>query len=56
MNCCADFSTLVSGRLKCRISQKAASKVIDCVILNFLPARLADGVSGSQRIVYQIQK
>ncbi len=30
--------------------QGAISKVIDPVILNFLPASLAGGVSGSQRI------
>jgi hypothetical protein len=35
---------------------ETVSKVIDPVILNFLPARLSGGVSGSQRIAYQIPK
>jgi len=35
---------------------KSVSKVIDPVILNFLPARLLGGVTGSQLIVCQIPK
>jgi len=36
------------------IKKRLSQKVIDPVILNFLPARLAGGASGSQHIVCQI--
>jgi len=35
---------------------EVVSKVIDAVILNFLPASLSGGVSGFQHIEHQIPK